>query len=220
VTLQALVLDFGGPVLCTAFEILGPLERRLGLAPGTFGWTGPFDPAKDPLWRSMQADEITEVNYWERRADEVAAVTGRPGVRAMMAQLYPADELNAFVRRQAYETVRAVRAACVRTGVLTNDLSLFYDDESITRINFLDEVDVVVDCYRTGVLKPDPAAYRLVLNSLDVPAETALFVDDQPRNIYGARAIGMPALLFDVTRPSESWREVIRLLGLSELDQV
>jgi putative hydrolase of the HAD superfamily len=220
VTFPALVLDFGGPVLRTAFELVGGLERRLELAPGTFGWTGPFDPAKDSLWRSMQAGEISEVDYWERRADEVAAVTGCPGLRPLMALLYPVDEADSFVRRQATVTVRAAKAAGAPTAVLTNDLSLFYDDEWISRIDFLDEVDLVVDCSRTGVLKPDPAAYRLVLDSLDVPAEAALFVDDQSRNVDGARSIGMPALHFDVTRPLESYREVVRLLGLCELDQV
>lgn len=219
-TCGALVLDFGGPVLLTPFEVLRRFERRIGLTEGTFGWTGPFDPASDPLWRKMLAGQITEPTYWAARADEVAATTGRPGIRAMMTQLYPADEIDSLTRRQAHEAVHAARVAGLKTGVLTNDLGLFYDDESISRIGFLDEVDVVIDGSRTGVLKPDPVAYQLVLDSLEVPAEAALFVDDQPRNTDGARAIGMPTLLFDVTRPSQSYREVVRLLGLSGLDQV
>lgn len=219
-TLQALVFDFGGPVLRTPFELLEGFERRLAVAPGTFGWTGPFDPAKDPLWRSMQAGEITEVEYWERRAEEVAAVTGHPGVRTMMLQLYPPDEIDSSVRSEATKTVRGARTAGLQTAVLTNDLAVFYDDEWISRIGFLREVDVVVDCSRAGVLKPDPVAYQLVLDALGVTAEAALFIDDQPRNVDGARAVGMPALFFDVTRPSESYREVARMLGLNELDYV
>lgn len=217
---RALVLDFGGPVVPTPFEVLDRLERRLGVAPGTFGWTGPFDPANDPLWRRMQADEISERGYWECRANELAAVTGRPGIRELMAQLYPHDEIDSLVRPEAHETVRAAKAAGVRTAVLTNDLAMFYDDEWISGVSFLDEVEVVIDGSVTGVLKPDPAAYRLVLESLDVPAEVALFVDDQPRNIEGARAIGMAAYFFDVTRPAQCYREVGELLGLEELHQL
>lgn len=217
---RALVLDFGGPVLLTPFEVVQGFERRLGLAPGTFEWGGPFDPAKDSLWRRMQADEFTEDEYWATRAEEVAAVTGGPGVRAMMAHLYPADEIDSFIRRQARAAVWAAKAAGLRTAVLTNHLASYYDDDWISRVGFLNEVDVVIDGSRTSVLKPDPAAYRPILDALEIPAKAALFVDDQPRNIDGARAIGMAALLFDVTKPSESYRQVIQSLGVSELDQV
>lgn len=217
---RALVLDFGGPVLLTPFEVVQGFERRLGLAPGTFEWAGPFDPAKDLLWRRMQADEITEDEYWATRAEEMAAVIGGPGLRAMMAQLYPADEIDSLIRRQAREAVWAARAAGLRTAVLTNHLASYYDDDWISRVAFLNEVDVVIDGSRTGVLKPDPAAYRPVLDALETPAKAALFVDDQPRNVDGARAIGMAALLFDVTKPSKSYRQVVQSLGLSELDQV
>lgn len=217
-TWQALVLDFGGPVILTPFELVRAFERRTGLPPGTFDWTGPFDPAKDPLWRRMQADEISERDYWAIRTEEVAAATGcRADFHSPMARLYPSDEIDSFTRPQAFEAVRAAKAVGLRTAVLSNDIARFYDEDWISRVSFFKEVDAVVDVSH-GVLKPDPAAYRLVLDALEVPAEAALFVDDQPRNIDGARAIGMPALLFDVTRPSESYREVARLLGLPELD--
>lgn len=219
-TPRALVLDFGGPVLLTPFEVVQGLERRLGLSPGIFEWAGPFDPAKDSLWRRMQADEITEHEYWLTRAEEVSAVTGGPGLRVMMAQLYPVDEIDSFIRRQACQAVWAAKAAGLGTAVLTNHLASYYDDDWISRVGFLNEVDVVIDGSRTGVLKPDPAAYQPVLDALEMPAEAVLFVDDQPINIDGARAIGMAGLLFDVTKPSDSYRQVAQSLGLSGSDQL
>lgn len=117
---------------------------------------------------------------------------------------------------QFTRTARASNAVGFATAVLTNDLALFFDDEWIERIGFLDEMDVVVDCSRTGVLKPDPAAYQLVLDKLGVPAESALFVDDQRRNICGSEAVGMPSVWFDVTQPVETYREVHRMLGLDQ----
>lgn len=218
--LRALVLDFGGPVLLTPFEAARTLESRIGLPAGTFEWSGPFDPAHDPLWRKVEADEIGQPQYWEIRAREVAAVTGRPGVRQLMALLYPAEEIDSLIRHQACQTVRTAKAAGLRTAVLTNDLALFHDDEWISRVGFLDEVDTVIDGSRIGVLKPDPAAYRVVLDSLQVDAEEAIFVDDHPSNVAGARAVGMPALRFDVTKPSQSFREVGRLLGFTGFGQV
>jgi hypothetical protein len=63
---DALVLDFGGVISRTVFETHRENERALGLAPGTLRWMGPFDPDSDPLWRSMQAGEVSErdVDAW------------------------------------------------------------------------------------------------------------------------------------------------------------
>jgi putative hydrolase of the HAD superfamily len=56
--------------------------------------------------------------------------------------------------------------------------------------------DVVVNSARAGVAKPDPRAYRLVLDGLGVAPGEALFVDDKPRNISAAEALGIPSILF------------------------
>ena len=163
--MKAVVLDFGGPVLVTPFERLRALEQSLGLAPGTFDWRGPFDPAADPLWRAMQAGELGERAYWASRAAEVAEVTGEDGVPTMMARLFdgPEDEL---VRPQARALVAEARAAGLETAVLTNDLYDFHDQAWIDRMRVLAEVGCVVDTSRHGTRKPEPAAYRLVLDRL------------------------------------------------------
>ena len=165
--MKAVVLDFGGPVLVTPFERLRALERSRGLAAGTFDWRGPFDPAADPLWRSLQAGELTEPAYWARRAAEAAAVSGEDGVRALMAQLFDGPE-NELVRPQARALVAEARAAGLETAVLTNDLHAFHDQAWIDGMRVLAEVGCVVDTAQHGTRKPEPAAYRLVLDRLGV----------------------------------------------------
>lgn len=47
-----------------------------------------------------------------------------------------------------------------------------------------------------GLIKPDPAIYRALLEAYRLePAET-LFIDDSPKNVEGARAVGMHATRF------------------------
>jgi putative hydrolase of the HAD superfamily len=211
---KALVLDFGGPVLLTPFERLRGLEASVGAAPGTFDWRGPFDPPADPLWRSMQAGEVSEPAYWASRAAEVAAFTGEPGVPAMMRRLYDAPE-DELVRPEVRALLADAHAAGIHTAVLTNDLSEFHEQEWIDRIGFLGEVACVVDAARHGTRKPAPGAYRLVIDHLGVAADQALLVDDQPANTVGAEAVGMAAVWFDVTRPAASYGKVRRALGLA-----
>jgi putative hydrolase of the HAD superfamily len=102
--------------------------------------------------------------------------------------------------------------------VLTNDLHDFHDQAWIDGIRVLAEVGCVVDASRQGTRKPDPAAYRLVLDRLGVAPDRAVFVDDQPANTAGAAAAGMAAVWFDVTRPDDSYWKVRHALGLASDD--
>jgi putative hydrolase of the HAD superfamily len=212
VQVGALILDFGGPLLRTPFELLRATERRLGLPRLTFDWRGPFDPDADPLWRRLQAGVIGEPEYWAVRAAEFATVTGRSGVRAMMRELFHGRE-DEIIRSEAVTAVRSARMLGCRVGVLTNDLALFHDDEWVAGVHVLTEVDAVVDAARLGVRKPDLAAYRAALDVLGVTAPEAVFVDDQPVNVDGARAAGISAVLFDVARPAESYARALAHLN-------
>lgn len=42
-----------------------------------------------------------------------------------------------------------------------------------------------------GVIKPDPAMYRRTLDLLGLPPEDAVFIDDLPKNLRGAQALGI-----------------------------
>lgn len=53
-----------------------------------------------------------------------------------------------------------------------------------------------VSC-RTGVRKPDRAAYLGPARRLGVAPGDCLFVDDKARNVAGAEAVGMPAIEFE-----------------------
>jgi putative hydrolase of the HAD superfamily len=85
-------------------------------------------------------------------------------------------------------------------------------------VRVLAEVGCVVDASRHGTRKPEPAAYRLVLDRLGVAPDQAVFVDDQPANAAGAAAAGMAAVWFDVTRPDDSYRKARHALGLAADD--
>jgi FMN hydrolase / 5-amino-6-(5-phospho-D-ribitylamino)uracil phosphatase len=52
-----------------------------------------------------------------------------------------------------------------------------------------------VSC-KTGLRKPDPAAFQLAARALEHEPEECLFIDDRLGNCEGARAIGMDAVHF------------------------
>ncbi|NNF53783.1 MAG: HAD-IA family hydrolase [Acidimicrobiales bacterium] len=77
-----------------------------------------------------------------------------------------------------------------------------------------DRIDAFVDASITGVLKPHPVAYKQALLEMDEDAESVVFVDDQPINIAGSEAVGIPSVWFDVTNPVRSVAATVALLGL------
>jgi HAD superfamily hydrolase (TIGR01509 family) len=64
-----------------------------------------------------------------------------------------------------------------------------------------------------GLVKPDPAIYRHHAAAFGIDPATALFFDDAPRNVEGARAVGWNAELYVST---EKLRGDLRRYGLME----
>ena len=61
---------------------------------------------------------------------------------------------------------------------------------------------------------PIGRAYQRSLDELGLQAGQCLFIDDQPRNIDGAKRVGMPTVLFDVREPAKSYNEALTKAGL------
>lgn len=215
----ALILDFGGVVTRTLFETHRQTEAALGLAPGTLTWRGPFAPETDEPWRAMRDGAISERDYWRRRTADVAALTGADwtGMSDFVKAARGADP-QAAIRPEALETIARARDAGCLLAILSNELDLFYGADFRRKLPFLADFDVIVDATYTGVLKPDPRAYRACLEQLDTAPERCVFVDDQPRNIAGAEAVGLDTVLFDVRDPGGSFDRALSSLGLKEPD--
>ena len=47
------------------------------------------------------------------------------------------------------------------------------------------------------LIKPDPAIYELILDRYNIERSTALFIDDNYKNVVGAWAVGLPAVHFE-----------------------
>ncbi|TPJ30282.1 MULTISPECIES: HAD-IA family hydrolase [unclassified Mesorhizobium] len=213
---QALVLDFGGVVTRTLFETHALTERALGLAPGTLAWRGPFDPASDPLWRSMQADEISEREYWKTRTREVGQLVGEDwkDMSTFVQRARGADP-QAVVRPEAERAIRIAHSAGIRLAILSNELDLFYGSGFRERLPLLSLFEAIVDATYTHILKPDARAYAMVGEALQLSLATCVFVDDQKRNVDGAVAAGMLAVHFDVAEPARSYAEALGHFGLA-----
>ena len=198
-TPRALLLDFGSVVSVSLFERHRETERQLGLAPHSLSWQGPLAPETDGLWQAMLRDEISERDYWARRAREVGEALGESGwdMATLVRRTRHVDP-EAAVRPAMRALIVAARRCGTRVGILSNDLALFYGAQFLGHTGLLEHLDAVIDATDTHVLKPDPRAYALALAALELPAGDVLFVDDLFRNIAGAVKAGLQTQWFDL----------------------
>jgi putative hydrolase of the HAD superfamily len=68
--------------------------------------------------------------------------------------------------------------------------------------------------FESGVVKPEPEAYRAMAEKLGVAPEEAIFIDDQERHCGGADAAGMQAILYKNIEQLHA--ELSKLLANSE----
>lgn len=219
----ALVLDFGGPVLLTPFELTAAAERRLGLPAGRLAFSGPFPPARDAEWQRVLGGALSERAYWARRGAEFAAALGSAadgghgdgtsGIKALMAALFHGPP-RGLLRPGALALMSDARAAGLPVGILTNDLRLFQPADFVAGLALGELADDVIDGSLEGMMKPDPRIYRLSAARLGVACEDVVFLDDQPVNLAGAEAVGMTAVRVDVTSPAEAFAQARKLTNL------
>jgi epoxide hydrolase-like predicted phosphatase len=62
-----------------------------------------------------------------------------------------------------------------------------------------------------GVMKPDERIYQIALEKLGVKPSESVFLDDFPKNVEGAIAVGMQAIHF--TQPEQALKELKQLLA-------
>jgi epoxide hydrolase-like predicted phosphatase len=187
--IEAVIFDLGGVLVRTEFpEVRHELARKLGLEPRALERTvwGSED------WELAQVGTITYEEYWQR----VAAALG----------LSTPKELSEFRReyfsgdRVDQELVRLIERLRKRykIGLLSNapdKLEIWLENDWGIR----DLFDAIVYSAQVGVAKPDPAMFHLILDRLGLSPSEALFIDDFPRNVEAALALGMKAIRFTGT---------------------
>ena len=201
--IRAVLFDFGGVIVRTNDRT--PRERlaaRLGIA---------YDQLSSLVFDSESAlqatlGKITTQKHWEALRNEL-------GLSQDDHANLPLDFWGGDVLDQ--ELVDYIRA--LRPDYKTSLISNAWDDlrqvlEYTWKIS--DVFDEIIISAEVGVAKPDPRIYQIALERLAVAPQQAVFVDDFPANIAGARAVGMHAIHFK--NSLQARKELDRLLNSKE----
>ncbi len=110
------------------------------------------------------------------------------------------------------EILRALKEAGVPVYALTNMETWTYPGRR-DRYPFLRWFDGTVVSGFEGVAKPDPRVFELLLDRFHLAPQTTLLIDDSPKNVAAARAVGMQAIEFESPARLRDWLEEAGLLG-------
>ena len=208
-----LIIDFGGVITYSIFERCRDIEQLYRLPDGSLNWTGPFDPLGDELWQQYLSGQISERDYWYTRCGELGQILREEiTIRRLVTDL---RNFKPSVRPEAETLIRQARAQGCRVGLLTNELELFHGPEVYDAFEILGSFDAIVDATHTGILKPEPQAYQLAVESLDASFESVVFVDDQQKNIDGAIDCGIEAIRLDIIEPEIGFDQIYQALGVT-----
>jgi putative hydrolase of the HAD superfamily len=148
-------------------------------------------PTMYALWEEYSCGRVDPDTYWAAVLTALElpatpeAVAAMRAVRAATAWSVLDDAVLAIARR-----LRDDRG--LRLGILSN--SAPDDEPQIARFEHL--FDCPCFSHRTGLRKPDPAAYRAAARALVARPEAVAFIDDKSRNLDAAAAVGMHPVAF------------------------
>lgn len=95
-----------------------------------------------------------------------------------------------------------------RVALLTNAIVPFVR-QIMAKYDLEPLFDTLLVSAEEHLTKPDPAYYRRLLERMDVAAADAVFLDDNPVNLEGARSVGIKTILF--TTPEAAIPELKKL---------
>ena len=182
---HAIIFDLGGVLLRTEdYEPRHAWDRRLNLPTGTVESVVHGIDA----WREAQLGAISDERYWQAVSDRLHLNPWE--LTALQHDFYAGDRLDLTL----IDLIRRLRQESVAIGLLSNNSLDVLDLMSALKIRTL--FDACVISAEIGMMKPDPAAYRAILDRLGLPPGAALFIDDSPDNVQGALACGMGSIRF------------------------
>ena len=181
-------------LICDYGEVLSlapPAEDRAALEAAA-GWRETSDTFWSSYWtqrRSYDRGDVSAGAYWE-------AVLDRSVTEGELSRLIAADVagwMHPNVR--SVEAVRSLRDRGLQLALFSN--APVEVAAGIAAASWMAPFSRMFFSCDLRAVKPEPAAYRAVLDGLHVTARDVVFVDDRPANIAGAEAMGIPAVLFE-----------------------
>lgn len=134
------------------------------------------------LWDHYKCGRLNEEAYWGEVAAEL-----KPDFQGNPMDLCDAMDFVDEVNEELVACIRTLQSAYQIAALSNAGADL---ERRIQHFHLDTLFHPVINSHRVGVAKPDAAIYQLTLDTLQVPPEEILFVDDRERNTVVAERMG------------------------------
>jgi putative hydrolase of the HAD superfamily len=211
------------PLSAVLFDLDGTLYRRVDCLPVFLA--AQYDRRRDLLGAVSRDTFIAkfvahDANGSVRRDEAYPRVLSDIGADPGAAATLVADYISTYrdfcrPSPDCFPTLERLRTAGYRLGLVTNGQTPIQEN-TIAGLGLSESFDVIVISENEGIRKPDPEIFRRALARLDVTADAAVYVGDNPHaDIDGARAAAMGAIWIvnDVYDPPHNAHATVRSLA-------
>lgn len=183
------------------FDCFGVLatEGWIPFRDKTFGHDSDKLRGANDLMQALSVGALSPDEFMERMSD----LSGM-SVEELKPVFYtnvPNEELFEWIRQ---------RETLFKFAVLSNIASGRF--EEIFSTTYREVFDALALSHSTGFAKPDPRAYELALDALNLSPEESVFVDDQEKNVTAAQAMGMYGIVYENQKQFE--KSITKILEL------
>lgn len=184
--ITTIVFDLGGVVLTNdSVRKYTELMEHFGVS------REGINAAWDRTWPIYRVGGMTERQFWKRFLLSAGAPKAGSGDVEYAMRIYrrhqrPLGSMLALLKRLSSDYRLAALADIGKEWI--GFKSRKYGLEKI--------FEVIISSANSGVAKPDPRIYRLLLRALKAKPKECLFIDDKEKNLHPAEKLGMSVLLF------------------------
>jgi epoxide hydrolase-like predicted phosphatase len=183
-TLHAIFFDLGGVILRTEYQ--APRERLAERLNMTYEDICKIVFEAETA-RKASLGEISVKEHWLAVTRKLRLPDSE--AESIRTEFFAGDVID----RDLLDFVRSLRPR-YQTGVISNAWGDLRD--YVVKHQFDDAFDTLIISAEIGIMKPQPEVYQLALKQAQVKANEAAFIDDTPRNVEAANALGMHGIVF------------------------
>jgi putative hydrolase of the HAD superfamily len=185
--IEAVIFDFGGVLTTSPFEAFARFETERSLPADIIRRTNAANHLEN-AWAKFERAEI-DIEAFDRL---FAAESLALGAEVRGRDVLPL--LQGDLRPEMVEALKRINAT-FKTGCITNNLPANAIGSMTGRTLYVAEVmalfDHVIESAKTGLRKPDPRIYRMMVEALKVEPARCVYLDDLGVNLKPAREMGM-----------------------------
>ena len=184
-TYKVILWDFGGVLTKSPIDNFSKYEKKNGLKLGTIVKINSKNYLNN-AWALIEKNKISKSEFYILFKKEASAI----GINNIKPENV-LKCLNVEINQDIYKIFNLIKkyyiCACLTNNIDDNYLPFKNYSFNYLKSNF----SFIFESFKLGVRKPEEAVYKIVLDKLNVSAESILFLDDLGINLKPAKKLGM-----------------------------